>query len=227
MCFILPSPKKLRKQSASMGARPGSGSLISLTPLRAAGGGFRYALLLAVGTPEQRLTLVFDTGSHLLLLRDVASGACTPSEPYVGGPCFNSTRSTSLWSSPSERSVPLSFSYIVDVNMQLHGTYVAASDLCRLGESFNSTELQRTRVDAALLPAASRGGLVPPESLPFFMADAAGVVGASPTALAAQAGAWQQLIAGYDRTFALDLNRDEVRASRGPSQTGGQGSSGL
>jgi len=192
---------------------------LSLTPLRAAGGGFRYALTLAIGTPEQRLALVFDTGSHLLLLRDAALGACAPSEPRAGGPCFNSTRSTSLWSPPSER-VSFSFSYIVDVNVRLHGSYVAVSDLAGLAVGpFNETGSSRAgaatrhRVDAALLPAASGGGLAPPESLPFFWADAAGVLGTSPAATATQGAAWQQLIAPYDETFALDLNRDQASST--------------
>ena len=70
-------------------------AVVKLWP-RNQGYGWRYLVQVDVGTPPQALFLLLDTGSHQLLLRDAARGACSPSEPPTFGSCFNSSASTSI-----------------------------------------------------------------------------------------------------------------------------------
>ena len=57
---------------------------LPLTPRPTPDGGWRYLLPLAIGTPEQNIPVMMDTGSHHLLVRDSAQGACAAGEPPGG-----------------------------------------------------------------------------------------------------------------------------------------------
>ena len=189
-------------------------AVLKLWP-RNKGYGWRYLVQVNVGTPPQELFLLLDTGSHQLLLRDAARGACSsPTEPSTFGDCFNSSASTSL---EDQRDEVISFSYVVDVDVDLNGRYHTATDLVMLDTDvmygadadvmYGGASATRDRAYVALLEAASRGGIGPVERLPHFLADASGVLGASHW----RDGPWQsllRLLSGATDRFALDLNRD-------------------
>ena len=99
-------------------------AVVKLWP-RNQGYGWRYLVQVDVGTPPQALFLLLDTGSHQLLLRDAARGACSPSEPPTFGRCFNSSASTSITDNNEDVTV---FDYVVDVDVDLNGRYRTAHD---------------------------------------------------------------------------------------------------
>ena len=181
-------------------------AVLKLWPRRAAGNGWRYLVSVDVGTPSQQLFLLLDTGSHQLLLRDAFRGACQSTEPPAYGECFNSSASTTL---EDQRDEEISFSYVVDVDVDLNGRYHTATDVVMLDvptHEAGSGVPVRISAYVALLEAASRGGIGPVDRVQHFLADASGVLGASHW----REGPWQsmlRLLSGDTDTFALDLNR--------------------
>ena len=178
-------------------------------PLHARRGGFgwRYLVDLELGTPAQRASLLLDTGTHLLLLRDAALGACASGEPAAYGDCFNSSASSTLLfqATDDDAPPPLRFAYVIDQEDTLQGSSRAVSDLVRFVTESASPWENVTSI--GMVPPASSGELDPPD-LSFFWADAAGALGSPPHA-EVNGGAFAALIAPYDSTFALDANRDE------------------
>lgn len=199
--------------SASSYAPDDAAAILPLEPRQATGGGWRYLLSVEVGTPNQTLLLLLDTGSHQLLLRDAARGACGPGEPPSPPTCFNSTASTSIQERTDQENT---FTYVVDVDVNLNGRYRTARDIVALGgidpiDEAGSGAQSTTRPWVALLEAASQGGIGPVDRVEHFLADAAGVLGASHW----PDGPWQSMlniVSGGTDTFALDLNHgDESR----------------
>ena len=194
-------------------------AVLKLWP-RNKGYGWRYLVQVDVGTPPQELFLLLDTGSHQLLLRDAARGACSTGEPSTFGGCFNSSGSTSITDNNEEVT---SFDYVVDVDVDLNGRYRTAHDRVVLdgasapdyGVQYGGGALteddsasSRAYISAyvALLEAVSKGGIGPVEHVPRFLADASGVLGVSHW----DTGPWQsllRLLSGATDRFALDLNR--------------------
>jgi len=197
--------------SASNYAPDDAAAILPLEPRQATGGGWRYLLSVGVGTPTQTLLLLLDTGSHQLLLRDAARGACGPGEPPSPPTCFNSSASTSIQERTDQENT---FTYVVDVDVNLNGRYRTARDVVALGgtdaiDEAGSGAQSATRPWVALLEAASQGGIGPVERVEHFLADAAGVLGASHW----PDGPWQSMlniVSGGTDTFALDLNRGEA-----------------
>ena len=132
-CATLPTDATEDPASEHEALYPSDASaVLKLWPRRAAGNGWRYLVQVDVGTPTQELLLLLDTGSHQLLLRDAARGACSgPSEPPAFGACFNSSASGSL--ELNQRDEVISFSYVVDVDVELNGRYHTATDRAMLG----------------------------------------------------------------------------------------------
>ena len=203
-------------------------AVVKLWP-RDLGYGWRYLVQVNVGTRPQELFLLLDTGSHQLLLRDAARGACSPSEPKPFGSCFNSSASTSITDNNEDATF---YDYVVDVDVHLNGHYRTARDRVVLDGAEapvygvqtgveDSSASSRAYINAyvALLEAVSRGGIGPVEDVPRFLADASGVLGVSHW----YNGPWQsllRLLSGATDRFALDLNRGgESRLVLGGTRT--------
>ena len=203
-------------------------AVVKLWP-RDLGYGWRYLVQVNVGTRPQELFLLLDTGSHQLLLRDAARGACSPSEPKTFGSCFNSSASTSITDNNEDATF---YDYVVDVDVHLNGHYRTARDRVVLDGAEapeygvqtgveDSSASSRAYINAyvALLEAVSRGGIGPVEDVPRFLADASGVLGVSHW----YNGPWQsllRLLSGATDRFALDLNRGgESRLVLGGTRT--------
>eukprot|EP00966_Prymnesium_polylepis_P309986 7162128-Prymnesium_polylepis.1 len=108
----------------------------------------------------------------------------------------------------SVTSTPRPLQYYVDVDIEIIGPYAPAEDYITFtgtAPGSNSTPPQSSHVRLALLRGASEDyGVRPARLLPYFWADADGVLGASHSTVSANP--IEYLLQPSGSTFALDLN---------------------
>mmetsp|Transcript_40927 Transcript_40927/g.99197 ORF Transcript_40927/g.99197 Transcript_40927/m.99197 type:complete len:504 (+) Transcript_40927:48-1559(+) len=155
----------------------------------------RYLVGVTVGEPGQTLSVLLDTGSHLLLVRDARRGACAPGADVPSdGNCFNSSTSASLVSNISDPTGTLPI--FVDVDTEVTLRYTSAADL------FSFAGLH-----AAINATLGNIGLLSNSSdtdTAYFWADADGVLGASHSSLSTNP--IELLLQPHGLMFALDLS---------------------
>ena len=147
------------------------------TPL----GGWRYLVPTLVGSPSVLVPLLLDTGSHMMIVRDEAVGACVD-PPVFGGICFNYSASTSVQKMINERADP--FKYLCDVDVELtvfpaHATVVRdVVSIAGLAPSPPPYATNQSTAAPGVIVQMSLmlGGfsITPKEHLPYFWADAGG-----------------------------------------------------
>ena len=218
---------------------------IPLTGREATPGQWRYLIEIGIGTPyDQRIPLLFDTGSHQgLLLRDAERGACD-SPPAAHGRCFERAASESFRhiDGPCHTSV----AFRLGMTDKIRGRCAAGTDVITLSPS--TPEASPPLVQPSMLALISErrddgaGGGARDRGLPYTWADASGIFGAA----LSPDGAWASMLAQHGNTcaprsrrdielvemtprcvrarrhshrrFALDLNRNESSAlTLGPS----------
>ena len=177
-------------------------------------GAYRYLLPITLGGIDcansslahceaQSLDLMIDTGSSYLMVRDMARGACSTADPPVYGDCYNSSASATNVGPTGGAS----FSLAID-GLQIVGSFSAATDIMEVAGTSRAV-----RVSVAEVGAVSNNGIGPPALVPYFWADAAGVLGLSPQPRASYP--WEVYVAGFGSRFSLDLQPPGRRSRLG------------
>ncbi len=175
---------------------------VDLIPRPTPDGAYRYLLPINIGGGghAQEVAVMLDTGSSYLMVSDVSRGACHEDDPAVYGSCYNSSASVTSVANPSGGA---GFSIAID-GLQIDGSFTSSLDelalpgVARPGGS--------PTVTVAQLGAVSTNGIGPRDVLPYFWADAAGVLGLSPQPRAVLAHPWDAYLSSFGSAFTLDLN---------------------
>jgi len=165
-------------------------------------GAHRYLLPIAIGGGgrAQEVNVMLDTGSSFLMVSDVARGACGDNEPATYGSCYNASASVTGVADPRGSE---GFSIAID-GRQLDGSFtswldeVALPGVARPGGS--------PIVAVAQVGAVGNNGIGPRGVLPYFWADAAGVLGLSPQPITSRPHPWEAYLSTFGSAFTLDLN---------------------
>ena len=207
---------------------PMTTTVVPLSPSQTPDGAYRYLVDVDVGEPSQRIAAMLDTGSHYLMLRDSSQGACRPGfgtqaacRPGHSSPqhrhCFNASAS-STFRDDEAKSETVEFS--ID-GLAIEATFDRAFDRMVLSEvNTSGAALPSSGSGAAdgtplsLIGSTASGAIGPVCRLPYFWADAAGVLGVSPRRRLDSPQSWESYITRFGSKFSLDLNGGTGAPSR-------------
>ena len=207
-----------------------SAAVVPLLASQTPDGAYRYLVDLDVGAPSQRIAVMLDTGSHYLMLRDSSQGACHPGHHsqacHLGHSvpqhrlCFNASASATFRDDePKSESVEFSID-----GLAIEATFDRAFDQMMLsgvdstcgdaGQSSGPESSAASGTPLSLIGSTSSGGIGPVCRLPYFWADAAGVLGVSPRRRVDSPQWWESYITCFGYKFSLDLNGGTGAPSR-------------
>ena len=189
-------------------------------------GSWWYSLQAYVGEPAQEVSLLVDTYAHMLLLRDIALGACAPgddayADAYAGvHACYNRSASTSLrLRFDADRPKSL-YEHMAEAEEAYSGRAFAASELLA---HFGASEVVKVGAPAegaavTLSLLGSNGEMAEQaHALEAYLGGASGSIGMAPWRGQGMQGPWEAVLEALSpeasSTFTLDLNAESGEPS--------------